>query len=113
MLEVISRFFIGGIVVSAFALLGNLFKPKSFAGLFGAAPAVALSTLALAIAKEGKSYAHAECPSMLAGAIALGVYSLFVGWMLGRRRFSALQASLSLIVVWFVVALGLWFAFLR
>jgi len=32
--------------VSAFAVIGDLFKPKSFGGLFGAAPSVALATLA-------------------------------------------------------------------
>ena len=47
MKETLLRFFIGGAVVSAFALLGDLFKPKSFAGLFGAAPSVALATLGL------------------------------------------------------------------
>jgi hypothetical protein len=31
------RFFIGGFVVSFFALLGDVLHPKSFAGLFGAA----------------------------------------------------------------------------
>jgi hypothetical protein len=44
--EYVARFLIGGFVVSAFALLGDLLRPKSFAGLFGAAPSVALATLA-------------------------------------------------------------------
>jgi hypothetical protein len=38
------RFLVGGILVSAFAMLGDILRPKSFAGLFGAAPSVALST---------------------------------------------------------------------
>ena len=36
--DLILRFLIGGVVVSAFAALGDMVKPKSFAGLFGAAP---------------------------------------------------------------------------
>jgi hypothetical protein len=32
------RFLLGGVIVSTFALLGDLVKPKSFAGLFSAAP---------------------------------------------------------------------------
>jgi hypothetical protein len=48
-LEYIIRFPAGGIVVSAFALLGDILRPKSFAGLFGAAPSVALVTLGLAL----------------------------------------------------------------
>ena len=39
------RFLIGGVVVSVFAIVGDVLKPKSFAGLFGAAPSVALATL--------------------------------------------------------------------
>jgi len=33
--EIIIRFLIGGAVVSVFSLVGGLFKPISFAGLFG------------------------------------------------------------------------------
>jgi hypothetical protein len=53
------RAILGGVVVSSFALLGDVLKPKSFAGLFGAAPSVALATLALAAHKHGASYAPA------------------------------------------------------
>jgi hypothetical protein len=38
MTEYLVRFLVGGIVVSAFAMLGDVLKPKSFAGLFGARP---------------------------------------------------------------------------
>ena len=44
MMELLARFAIGGLVVSLFAMLGDVFRPKSFAGLFGAAPSIALST---------------------------------------------------------------------
>jgi hypothetical protein len=40
--------------------LGNILKPKSFAGLFGATPSIALATLALTIATEGSWYAALE-----------------------------------------------------
>jgi hypothetical protein len=36
--EMVIRFFIGGVVVSLFAIIGDNLRPKSFAGLFGAAP---------------------------------------------------------------------------
>ena len=45
MTEYILRFIVGGAIVSAFATLGDMLKPKSFAGLLGAAPSVALATL--------------------------------------------------------------------
>ena len=38
MTEYLVRFLIGGIAVSLFAVLGDVLRPKSFAGLFGAAP---------------------------------------------------------------------------
>jgi hypothetical protein len=41
-MELAFRFIVGGLVVSLFAVLGDVFKPKSFAGLFGAAPSVAM-----------------------------------------------------------------------
>ena len=68
--ELIYRFIIGGIVVSLFALTGDVLKPKSFAGLFGAAPSVALATLSLTLLKNGKSYAALESRSMIAGSLA-------------------------------------------
>ena len=68
--EILIRFAIGGFVVSAFALLGDLLKPESFAGLFGAAPSVALATLGLALHAHGASYAAQEARSMTGGAVA-------------------------------------------
>jgi len=49
MTEYVVRFLLGGAVVSMFAMLGDVLRPKRFAGLFGAAPAVALATLGIAI----------------------------------------------------------------
>lgn len=60
MKEILLRALVGGAVVSAFAMLGDLLKPKSFAGLFGAAPSVALATLVLTVIKDGKGYASLE-----------------------------------------------------
>ncbi len=47
MAQYLFRFLVGGAIVSVFACLGDVLKPKSFAGLFGAAPSVALATLGL------------------------------------------------------------------
>src|SRR5258708_12027807 len=41
MTEYVIRFFVGGAVVSAFAVLGDLLRPKSLARPFGADPSVA------------------------------------------------------------------------
>ena len=58
-----------------FALIGELLKPKSFAGLFGAAPSVSLATLTLTVMKEGKAYASIEARSMILGSIAFIIYA--------------------------------------
>lgn len=60
MTEYVIRFLVGGVVVSAFAMLGDVLRPKSFAGLFGAAPSVALSTLGIAIYQHGAGYAAVQ-----------------------------------------------------
>jgi hypothetical protein len=98
--EALARFLIGGLVVSAFAPVGGLFKPTSFAGLFGAAPSVALATLALTISKDSKVLAGTECRSMLAGAVGLCLYSILVSQLLSRFRLSALMATLSAVPLW-------------
>lgn len=111
--EAVIRFLFGGVVVSAFAVLGDLFRPKSFAGLFGAAPSVALATLGLTIAKHGVAYAATEGRSMIAGAVALCVYCQAVSWLLMRYRWSTLFVTLVSIMLWLGVAFGIWFFLLR
>ena len=111
--EIAIRFIIGGLFVSAFALIGDILKPKSFAGIFGAAPSVALATLGLTIAKNGKDYAALEARSMIAGASALLLYCLIVTWLLKRKQMRALAATSSAIGAWFVVAFSAWFFWLK
>lgn len=57
MSQTLFRFIAGGAIVSAFAIIGDVLKPKSFAGLFGAAPSVALAALVMTTASDGSSYA--------------------------------------------------------
>lgn len=59
MAESLIRFVVGGAVVSAFALIADILRPKSFAGLFGAAPSVALVSLALGTLLHGRDYVAA------------------------------------------------------
>ena len=107
MTEYVVRFFVGGAVVSAFAMLSDVLRPKSFAGLFGAAPSIALATLGIAIYQHGASYAAQQGLSMIAGAIALAVYSVVVCRILMRARLRTAPATLASIVVWLIVALGI------
>lgn len=108
MTEYVVRFLVGGVVVSAFAMLGDVLRPKRFAGLFGAAPSVALATLGIAVYRHGAGYAATQSHSMLAGAIALGIYSVFVCQLLVRAKLQAVTATFLSLVLWLVVAFGLW-----
>ena len=113
MQDLVIRFLIGGLVVTAFSMIGDLLKPKSFAGLFGAAPSVALATLTLTILKHGRAYAALEARSMVLGAAALFAYCALVTWLLKRDHMRALAATTSASAAWFAVAFGLWYAFIR
>ena len=84
-MDYVIRFLAGGVLVSLFAVAGDVLRPKSFAGLFGAAPSVALATLMLAFWKHGGGYVATEGRSMIIGAIALAVYSFLVCQLLMRR----------------------------
>jgi hypothetical protein len=108
MTEYVVRFLMGGAVVSAFAMLGDVLRPKSFAGLFGAAPSVALATLGIAVYQHGASYAGSQSLSTMAGAIALAISSVVVCHLLVRARLGALPATLLSLVVWLIAAFGLW-----
>ncbi len=107
MTEYVLRFVAGGVIVSIFATLGDMLRPKSFAGLLGAAPSVALATLGIAVVQHGPRYAAAESWTMIYGAVALGCYSIAVCHILMRFHFSALLATLVAFTAWLVVAFGL------
>ena len=107
MTEYVVRFLVGGAVVSAFAMLGDVLRPKSFAGLFGAAPSVALATLGIAICQHGAGYAALQSRSMMAGAIALVIYSVVVCHILVRALLRALPATIVSLPAWLIVAFGL------
>jgi hypothetical protein len=100
------RFMVGGTIVSVFAVLADVLRPKSFAGLFGAAPSVALATLGLALWKQGGNYVSMEGRSMLLGALALALYSCAVCQVMMRARWPALAATSTALVLWLVAALG-------
>ena len=105
----IFRFIVGGLIVTLFSVFGDVLKPRSFAGLFAAAPSVALATLGLTILTEGKLYAAAESRSMIVGAIALFVYAFIVIQLIMKFKLHAASASIGAIPVWLLCAIGTWF----
>jgi len=113
MTELVARFLIGGMVVSAFAIFADVVKPKTFAGLFSAAPSVALATLGLAVASKGHEYAALEGRSMIAGAIAFLVYASCAKLMVMHCKIGAGLVTLGLLPVWGGVSFLIWFLWLR
>ena len=106
-MQFLIRFLIGGAIVCLFAALGDVVRPKSFAGIFGAAPSIALATVAITLHAQGADYAAIEARSMMIGAFAMAVYA----WTACRalwRGSSTPRVTLVMIVVWFVVALAGW-----
>ena len=112
-MELVERFVLGGLIVSAFAVLGDILRPKGFAGLFGAAPSVALATLSLTLLTDGKQYAALEARSMIVGAIAFLAYALGCVYLTARRHVRVAPATISMLLVWGFCAFGLWWAILR
>jgi len=113
MSEMVARFLLGGAIVSMFAAIAEVLKPKSFAGLFGAAPSVALATLGLAYMSHGGEHAAVEGKSMVAGGAAFVAYAAFVSRALMRSRLSSFLITAASWALWLVVAVGIWAMWLR
>ncbi len=92
----------GGTLVVTFALLAEGLSPKRFAGLFSAAPAVALAGLTVTLVDQGWTEAHKNALGMLAGSGGMVVYAAVVIPLL--RRIRAWQAAAVSLGAWAVVA---------
>jgi hypothetical protein len=84
-----------GLLVVGFALLSEGLSPKRFAGLFSAAPAVAIAGLALMLLDKGSHDARQNATGMIAGGAAI-VFLL--------RRFTATAAAAVGLVAWAAAA---------
>ena len=107
-MQYLVRFLIGGCVVCAFALLGDVIRTKSFAGIFGAAPSVAIATLALTIHTQGAQYAAVEARTMMVGALALACYAAVSKRIMWSGVASVPVMAIAGLAVWAVVALLGW-----
>ncbi|MET9079779.1 DUF3147 family protein [Streptomyces sp. NPDC004232] len=97
----------GGLFVVGFALLAETIEPKRLAGVFAAAPSVALAGLILTVVFKGNHEAVDEARGMLAGAPAFTVYCLVDVPALGRL--GAKRGSV-VALVWGAVAAAVAFA---
>lgn len=92
----------GGTLVVAFSLLSEGLIPKRFAGLFGAAPAVAIAGLTVTLLDKGAHSAHQSAAGMIAGGAGMVAYAAAAVPLLRRMRASA--AAAVALVAWVGVA---------
>jgi hypothetical protein len=102
--ELAIRFVLGGVIVSLFSVTGEVWKPKTFSGIFGAAPSVALASLALTFAKQGPATVAVLARSMVIGSIALYFYGLACVFATKREKWPVWISALSAWLAWFAVA---------
>jgi hypothetical protein len=102
------RFLLGGLIVSLASMVGELFRPKTFSGIFGAAPSVAMASLALAYGEKGATYVGVEGRSMVIGAVALSCYSAACIAATRRPRWPVWLCAGLAWVVWLAAAFALW-----
>jgi uncharacterized membrane protein (GlpM family) len=99
---------VGGLAVVGFSLIGQGGHPKRFAGIFAAAPSVALASLAMTVVAKGPEATVPYAQGMLIGSAGMLAYCL--ASLLLVNRLHALVGSILAWLVWFVVAGGLYLA---
>ena len=93
----------GGALVVAFSLVAEVFTPKTFSGIFSAAPSVALAGLGVTLVAKTAHDAALASQGMILGAVALLLYCLVA--VPALRRFGALRGAGVSLVAWLLVAL--------
>jgi uncharacterized membrane protein (GlpM family) len=101
-LVLISKGLAGGGLVVVFAVISECLAPKRFAGLFSAAPAVALAGLAITVLDKGGRDAHQNAVGMIAGSAGMIAYAMAAIPLLRRMRAS--RAAVAALGAWTLVA---------
>jgi uncharacterized membrane protein (GlpM family) len=96
--EIVLKALIGGALVVAFAVLAETLSPKRFAGVFAAAPTIAVGSLVITVAYSGSSDARRACAGMVAGAAGFIAYCLLAPHVV--QRFGALRGSAITLTAW-------------
>jgi hypothetical protein len=94
--------------VVVFALIGEVVKPKAFAGLFSAAPSVAVASLAITIVAESPAKARQGSIGMVTGGVAMTVCCILAAVAIPRVR--AFWGSIAAWLGWAAADLGLYWA---
>jgi len=105
------RGLLGGVSVCLFAAAGEVVQPKKFAGIFSAAPSVAVASLAITAATKGWATVQQDAMGMMAGAVGMAAYCAAAVWLL--RRLDAVKGSAAAMVAWAGVTATGFAVFLR
>ena len=97
---------LGGVAVVAFSLIGEAGHPKRFAGLFSAAPSVALASLLMTVLLKGSAGTVPYARGMLIGSAGMIAYCLASLYLIDRLH--ALLGSILSWLAWLMVAGGLY-----
>lgn len=98
----------GGTLVVVFALISEAVKPKAFAGIFAAAPSVAVASLTITVLTDGAAKARLSSMGMVAGGVGMALCCIVAVATIPQMK--ALKGSLVAIAAWLAVALGLYWA---
>jgi uncharacterized membrane protein (GlpM family) len=96
------RGLLGGAAVCIFAVIGEVVQPKKFAGIFAAAPAVAVASLGITAATKGLEVVRADAIGMACGAVGMIAYCIATVFVL--RQVRAGKGAAATLVVWAAVA---------
>lgn len=108
MTDLILRFLLGGAAVSLFSAVAELFKPKTFSGIFGAAPAVALVSLAMLFAQRGREVVQNHALGMICGGLGFLAYACACVAITSNPRVPVWAGAAACWAVWFLVAAAAW-----
>ncbi|WP_213450443.1 DUF3147 family protein [Rhizomonospora bruguierae] len=100
--EVALKALAGGLFVLAFVAIAQIVVPKRFAGVFSAAPSVALGTLLVTVMFSGAAEVARSVRGMAVGAVALTIYCVVAVALL--RRWGVWRGSAAALGAWVVTA---------
>lgn len=101
-LIIILKGLVAGTLVVVFSVVAQAVKPKTLAGVFGAAPTIAAASLAVTLLSDGATRAAAFAAGMVAGSAAMLGYCITDASLL--KRLGSLEASAITLGVWFALA---------
>lgn len=92
---------LGGLLVVVFAVFAETLSPKRFAGVFAAAPSVALASLLVTVMDKGPEDAREACLGMTAGAVGFVGYGLVAPMVM--RSWGAARGAATALLGWVLV----------